>query len=116
MTQVNREKIYNMMSPRILERKARRAAAFEKKAPEKTIEVDNAVTCDSTVAVSLNVKTGEQELLISPNEGKPAVNGQAERVNIQPVGKQVTIDPGIAVIPQIEKKKPGRPKKNKTDE
>lgn len=114
MTQANREKILNMLSPRILQRKARRAAAFAKKTEEKTAEIDNAVVCDATVAISRNVEVSPPvPLIISPNEGRPAVNGQSEKLDIRPIQKDIQIDPGIAAVPQIEKKKPGRPKKSK---
>lgn len=53
-------------------------------------------------------------LVISPDEGRPSVNGQAQKVIILPAKEEAIIDNGIAAIPAPEKKKPGRPKKEKT--
>lgn len=127
MTQANREKIYNMLSPNILKKKAKIAALnappkpklkkeikkLNVTPPPVTAKVDNAVVCQATVAKPTNVEVAPPvPLVISPNEGKPAVNGQAERLDIRPVGLKTEIDPGVAVIPQVEKKKGGRPRKN----
>jgi hypothetical protein len=127
MTQANREKIYNMLSPNILKKKAKLA---ELNAPPKpqikkeikklnvapppvTAMVDNAVVCQTTVAKPTNVEVAPPTpLVISPNEGKPAVNGQAVKLDIRPIGIKTEIDPGTAAIPQVEKKKGGRPRKN----
>lgn len=117
MTQANREKILNMLSPRILQRQAKRAAAFAKKPEPKTPEIDNAQVCQSVAAIPNNITVAPPEpLLISPNEGRPAVNGQAEKLDIRPIQKEAIADPGIAAIPQVEKKKPGRPKKSKPED
>jgi hypothetical protein len=112
MGQNNREKIYNMLSPRLLEKKARRAALAEKTSKEIPAKVQTAKVSVTTVAQPNNVKLyTPQELVISPNEGKPAVNGQAQKLDIRPVMDKKPIDPGIAAIPLEAKKKPGRPKK-----
>jgi hypothetical protein len=120
MTAINREKIYNMLSPRILEKKARRNAVLqaESKKPAAPLPVvDNAAVQMEAVAKPNNVKVVPDEpLQISPNEGKPAVNGQAVKLDIHPVGKTPPLDPGIASLQHIQpvaKKKPGRPPKNK---
>lgn len=125
MTQANREKIYNMLSPNILKKKAKIAALNKPPAkpkakkvvnaapPTPTPTVDNAVVCQTTVAKPTNVEVAPPTpLVISPNEGKPAVNGQAVKLDIRPIGVKTEIDPGVAVIPQVEKKKGGRPRKN----
>jgi len=115
MTRLNREKIYNMLSPRILEKKARRDAVLRAEAGLDLLppEVDNAEINEPEVAHSLNVQPVIPEpVFISPNEGLPAVNGQAEKLDIRPITGPPAIDPGVGAIPLIEKKKPGRPKKD----
>jgi len=115
MSGLNREKIYNMLSPRILQKKARRNAAFQAEAGLDLLppEIDNAVVNEPEVARSLNVQPVIPEPVhISPNEGKPAVNGQAEKLDIRPIASPPAVDPGVGAIPLIEKKKPGRPKKD----
>lgn len=78
---------------------------------EETPVVDNAVVCVTTVAVSTNTLPDEEPRNLSPTEGRPAVNGQAEKLDIRPVVSEKPIDPGVAAIPLNAKKKPGRPKK-----
>lgn len=113
MTRLNREKIYNMLSPRILEKQARRNAVYRAEAGLETLppEINNAQVNEPTVAHSINT-IHEVPLHISPNEGLPAVNGQAEKLDIRPAVGLASVDPGVAAIPLLEKKKPGRPKKD----
>lgn len=113
MSRLNREKIYNMLSPRILQKKARRNAVLQAEAGIEILPptVENAEVNTPVVAHSVNT-VHEVPVHISPNEGMPAVNGQAEKLDIRPVEGPAPTDPGIAAIPLVEKKKPGRPKKD----
>lgn len=112
----SREEIYNMLSPNILKRKKRRSAMAVKVSKEIPPAIDNAIVCDSEIAHSLNIEPVLPEPIhISPNEGKPAVNGQAEKVDIRPMKQEIAPDVGAAAIPMQVKKKPGRPKKDKKD-
>lgn len=111
-----KEEIYNMLSPNILKRKQRRSALAAKTSKEMPPAIDNAEVCDAEVAQSLNIQPTQPEpIVISPNEGKPAVNGQAQKVDIRPIKKDDGPDAGVAAIPLQQKKKPGRPKKDKKD-
>lgn len=103
--------IYNVLSKKMKDKQRRKGK------PTIPPTINNYAVNKPTFAKSLNKhpKPDEKKRVVSPNEGKPAVNASSdvERLIHKPSPKKI-LDPALAAIKSVdlgEKKKRGRPKK-----